>query len=63
MVFAHDMLFAHRGLAQNFSMEGITNETDTAKRIYPPEHPYLENTIASMEAEIMDRANAAEQQI
>ncbi|WP_269147946.1 hypothetical protein [Sporomusa sphaeroides] len=44
-------------------MEGITNETDTAKRIYPPEHPYLENTIASMEAEIMDRANAAEQQI
>ncbi len=31
-------------------MDEITNETCTAERIYPPEHPYLENTIASMEA-------------
>ena len=43
-------LLAHRGLAQTFPMAGITNETCTAKGIYPPEHPYLENTIASMQA-------------
>lgn len=43
-------LLAHRGMAQTFHMEGITDETCTAERIYPPEHPYLENTIASMQA-------------
>lgn len=43
-------LLAHRGMAQTFHMEGITNETCTAERIYPPEHPYLENTIPSMQA-------------
>lgn len=43
-------LLAHRGMAQTFHMEGITNDTCTAERIYPPEHPYLENTIASMQA-------------
>lgn len=42
-------LLAHRGLGQEFSKAGITNETNTARRIYPPEHPYLENTIPSME--------------
>jgi glycerophosphoryl diester phosphodiesterase len=44
------ILLAHRGLAQTFSMEGITNETNTAQRMNVPEHPYLENTIPSMEA-------------
>jgi glycerophosphoryl diester phosphodiesterase len=44
------MLLAHRGLAQTFSMEGITGDTCTAERIYPPEHPYLENTLPSMKA-------------
>lgn len=37
-------------MAQTFHMEGITNDTCTAERIYPPEHPYLENTIASMQS-------------
>ncbi|WP_312117249.1 glycerophosphodiester phosphodiesterase family protein [Brevibacillus reuszeri] len=44
------LLLAHRGMAQTFPMEGITDETCTAEQIYPPEHPYLENTIASMRA-------------
>jgi glycerophosphoryl diester phosphodiesterase len=44
------MLLAHRGLAQTFHREGLTNDTCTAERIYPPEHPYLENTITSMRA-------------
>ncbi|MDQ0246426.1 glycerophosphoryl diester phosphodiesterase [Bacillus fengqiuensis] len=44
------LLLAHRGLAQTFTMEGIENDTCTAERIYEPEHPYLENTLPSMEA-------------
>lgn len=43
-------LLAHRGLAQTFSMEGITGETCTAERIFKPEHPYIENTLPSIEA-------------
>lgn len=43
-------LLAHRGLAQTFTMEGIASDTCTAQRIYEPEHPYLENTISSMDA-------------
>lgn len=44
------VLLAHRGLAQTFSLEGVENDTCTAQRIYEPEHPFLENTIPSMEA-------------
>ncbi|MCM3713751.1 glycerophosphodiester phosphodiesterase [Alkalihalobacillus oceani] len=44
------LLLAHRGLSQTFPLEGVGNDTCTAERIYEPEHPYLENTIPSMEA-------------
>ena len=54
------LLLAHRGLAQTFSMEGITGETNTAQRIYKPEHPYLENTIPSMEAAFKAGADIVE---
>lgn len=54
------LLLAHRGLAQTFSMEGITDSTNTAQRIYPPEHPYLENTIPSMEAAFAKGADIVE---
>lgn len=43
-------LLAHRGLAQTFSAEDLKGDTCTSERIDPPEHPYLENTLASMEA-------------
>lgn len=43
-------LMAHRGLAQTFHTEDLKNDTCTAERIYEPEHPYLENTIPSMQA-------------
>ncbi|MDF2787794.1 MAG: glycerophosphodiester phosphodiesterase, partial [Neobacillus sp.] len=54
-IFAKDrkgdpLLLAHRGLGQTFSMEGIQGDTCTAERIFKPEHPYIENTIPSMEA-------------
>ncbi len=47
---AAPLLLAHRGMSQTFHMEGITGDTCTAERIYKPEHPFLENTIPSMEA-------------
>ncbi|NQX58423.1 glycerophosphodiester phosphodiesterase family protein [Paenibacillus qinlingensis] len=43
-------LMAHRGLSQTFHTEDLKNDTCTAERIFEPEHPYLENTIPSMQA-------------
>lgn len=43
-------LLAHRGLAQTFSMERIEGDTCMAVRLHKPDHPYLENTLPSMEA-------------
>jgi glycerophosphoryl diester phosphodiesterase len=43
-------LLAHRGIAQTFPLDGVENDTCTATRIHPPDHGYLENTIASMRA-------------
>ncbi|MCC3377780.1 glycerophosphodiester phosphodiesterase family protein, partial [Cohnella sp. REN36] len=54
------LLLAHRGLAQTFSIEGVTNDTCTAERIYKPEHPYIENTIPSMEAAFRAGADIVE---
>jgi glycerophosphoryl diester phosphodiesterase len=53
-------LLAHRGLAQTFSMENIQNDTCTAERIYKPEHPYLENTLASMQTAFQAGADMVE---
>ena len=44
------MLIAHRGLGQTYSHVGLGRDTCTADRIYPPEHAYLENTIAGFKA-------------
>lgn len=41
---------AHRALGQGFEREGLTNKTCTAARMLPPEHEYLENTMASISA-------------
>ena len=54
------VLLAHRGLAQTFDAEGVKNDTCTASRIHPPEHPYLENTIASMDAAFKSGADIVE---
>ena len=54
------LLLAHRGLGQTFSMEGIQGDTCTAEVIHPPEHPYLENTIPSMEAAFESGADVVE---
>lgn len=41
---------AHRGLAQTFDVSLVEGDTNTAEVIYTPEHPYIENTIESMQA-------------
>jgi glycerophosphoryl diester phosphodiesterase len=42
------ILVAHRGLAQQFSREGVERDTCTATRIRPAEHDFIENTLRSM---------------
>src|SRR5436190_7655208 len=54
------MLLAHRGLAQTFDVAGVQADTCTASRIHPPEHPYLENTLASMAAAFAAGADVVE---
>jgi len=43
-------LLSHRGVHHDYRRDGLTNETCTAERIYPPEHEFIENTIPSMRA-------------
>jgi glycerophosphoryl diester phosphodiesterase len=57
---ARPILLAHRGLAQTYPATGVTNTTCTASRINPPEHPYLENTLASMDAAFAAGADIVE---
>ena len=47
---AEPVLLAHRGMAQTYHREDLKRDTCTATRIDDPDHPYLENTIASMRA-------------
>jgi glycerophosphoryl diester phosphodiesterase len=54
------VLLAHRGLAQTYPPGGVTDTTCTAARIDPPEHSYLENTLASMEAAFAAGADIVE---
>src|SRR5262245_10749746 len=43
-------LIAHRGVHQLFSTEGLTGDSCSATRIFPPEHEFLENTLPAMRA-------------
>ncbi len=53
-------LIAHRGIHQTYHREGLTNDTCTAERIYPPTHDFLENTIRSMRAAFAAGADIVE---
>lgn len=44
------MLLSHRGVAQTFTREGLTDDTCTAAQMLPPTHAFLENTLPSMRA-------------
>lgn len=43
-------LLSHRGVHHTYAREGLTNDTCTAERIFPPTHALLENTLPSMQA-------------
>jgi glycerophosphoryl diester phosphodiesterase len=43
------LLLAHRGAAQTFAMQDLKWNSNTARMIHAPEHPYIENTIPSMQ--------------
>lgn len=53
-------ILAHRGLAQTFDVSQVSWDTNTAEIIHEPEHPYLENTIASMQAAFDHGADVVE---
>lgn len=53
-------LIAHRGVHQTFDRTGITNETCTAERIFPPTHDFIENTRPSMRAAFEAGADVVE---
>jgi glycerophosphoryl diester phosphodiesterase len=54
------VLLAHVGMSQTYPMEGIESDTCTAERIYEPEHPFIGNTIPSMEAAFREGADVVE---
>jgi glycerophosphoryl diester phosphodiesterase len=54
------LLLAHRGVAQTFPHEGLGRDDCTATRIDPPQHSYLENTIASLAESFRLGADIAE---
>ena len=54
------VLLAHRGLAQTYTREDLGRDTCTATRINPPEHEFIENTIASMQAAFAAGADVVE---
>lgn len=56
----HPVLLAHRGISQNFRHASVTGDTCTARLIYPPTNPYLENTISSLAASFRAGADIAE---
>lgn len=53
-------LVAHRGVHQTFPLTGIQWDTNTAVRIYEPEHAYLENTLPSIAAAFAAGADLVE---
>lgn len=53
-------LFAHRGVHQTFDPKGVTDETCTAKRIDPPRHKLIENSLPSMAASFAAGADVIE---
>jgi glycerophosphoryl diester phosphodiesterase len=51
---------AHRGVHQTFALDGVDDATCTATRIRPPTHPFLENTLPSMQAAVAAGAEMIE---
>lgn len=57
---AKTQVLAHRGVYQTFPTENLDNDACTATLIAPPRHPFLENTLASMQAAFDSGADVVE---
>jgi len=57
---ARVQVLAHRGVYQTFPSENLDNDSCTATLIAPPRHPFLENTLASMQAAFDSGADVVE---
>ena len=53
-------LISHRGVHQTYHREELKHDTCTARRIDPPTHDYIENTIRSMRAAFAAGADVVE---
>lgn len=53
-------ILSHRGMHQTFDRTGLTNQTCTATRIFPPTHRFLENTLPGIEAAFQYGADIVE---
>jgi glycerophosphoryl diester phosphodiesterase len=54
------VFLAHRGVHQTYHRDNLKSDTCTATRIDKPAHPYLENTLASMDAAFTAGADIVE---
>ena len=54
------LLIAHRGVHQNHQLDGLKNDTCTARLIEPPRHAFLENTIPGIAAAFAAGADVVE---
>src|SRR5262245_37519311 len=57
---AKAQILAHRGVYQTFPTENLDNDSCTATLIAPPQHLFLENTLASMRAAFDSGADVVE---
>jgi glycerophosphoryl diester phosphodiesterase len=53
-------LLAHRGVHQNYTHEGVTDDTCTASTIYPPQNTFIEDTIPAIEEAFRDGADVVD---
>ncbi len=57
---ARPALLAHRGVHQDFSHEGVLDDTCTATHVLPVRHDYIEDTIPSMAAAFQEGADVVD---
>jgi glycerophosphoryl diester phosphodiesterase len=57
---ARPTLLAHRGVHQDYSHEGVRDDTCTATHILPVRHDYIEDTLPSMAAAFQEGADVVD---
>ncbi len=57
---ARPLIISHRGVHQTFPLDGLENDTCTARIIDPPRHAFLENTTPSIAAAFAAGADVVE---